>query len=78
MSKPYNTMPPPSIEQTAQAMVDVLQDALAHGETVAWPRLGTFRVEHRSSQIEEQPSGEVVMHPPRDVVVFEPDTTPPS
>ncbi len=68
----------PSVEQTAQAMVEVLRDALEHGETVEWPSLGTFRIEHHSSKIEEQPSGEVVMRPPRDVVVFEPDATSPS
>ena len=51
-------------------LADIVRDALTRGETIHVPGLGTFGVEHRSSQIEEQPDGKVVMRPPRDAVVF--------
>lgn len=53
-------------------LADIVREALSRGETIHVPGLGTFAVAHRSSQIEEQPNGQVTMKPPRDEVVFTP------
>ncbi len=63
----------PPRDQVVSALADIVRDALTRGGTIHVPGLGTFGVEHRSSQVEEQPDGSVTMKPPRDEVVFTPD-----
>lgn len=55
------------------ALAEVIQQALARGEAVHVPELGTFHVEHRPSAPAEQPDGTVLMQPPRNEIVFTPD-----
>lgn len=66
-------MHPPQRDQVATLLADIVREALARGEAIDVPGLGTFAVAHRSSQIEKQPDGEVIMRPPRDEVVFTPE-----
>ena len=56
-----------------QALVDVLQQALARGEQVSLPGFGTFRVAHQSATVERQPDGKWSILPPRRSVAFEAD-----
>lgn len=63
------TQPVPR-DQVTSVLADIVRESLARGEEVVVPGLGTFRVEHRSSRIEEQPDGQIRMEPPRDEVVF--------
>ncbi len=65
-------MPSLSTERVAQALAAVVRETLKQGEAADVPELGTFRVAHRSSAMEDGPNGDTVMHPPRDEVVFEP------
>jgi nucleoid DNA-binding protein len=60
-------------DQAVAALVDVMRDALAEGEDVHFPDLGTFQVTHQPSQPETLPSGETVIRPPRHAVVFTPE-----
>jgi nucleoid DNA-binding protein len=62
----------PDLEAVAEALGDCVRDALERGETVEVPGMGTFRVEHRPSQMDEQPDGQFSVRPPRNVVVFDP------
>lgn len=61
-----------SRDQAVAALVEVVREALAQGEEVHIPRLGTFRVEHRPSVQAHLPTGEVVMQPPRNEIIFSP------
>lgn len=63
-----------SSHRVAQAVTALVRHALERGEPVDIPEIGTFRVEHRSSSIEEQPDGTLVMYPPRNSIAFDPDT----
>ncbi len=68
-------MPTPSTDRVAEALAEIVREALEQGRAVEVPELGAFRVEHRSSEIEERGDGTLVMHPPRNEVVFEPHAT---
>lgn len=60
-------------DEAVAAFVEVIREALAEGEDVHVPDLGTFRVEHQPSQPETLPSGETVIRPPRHAVIFTPE-----
>ena len=62
-----------SRDQAVAALVDVIRDALAEGDEVHFPDLGTFRVEQQPSQPETLSTGETVIRPPRHAVVFTPE-----
>ena len=59
-----------SRDQAVSALVAVVREALVKGERVHIPELGTFHVEYQPSRAEELPTGEVVMRPPRNEIVF--------
>lgn len=59
-----------SDDQIARTLGDVLTEHLMREETVHVPRLGTFRVVHQDSRVEDH-SGEPVMLPPSDTIEFE-------
>ena len=65
--------PPVPRAQLLEALGHVLREALVRGETVRVPGLGTFRVEHQPSRADESGDG-VVMRPPRDAVIFVPES----
>lgn len=67
-------MSSPTAEEVIDAFIDVLREQLEKGEAVEVPSLGTFSVEHRSSEVEQE-NGNRHLVPPRNVVVFEPDQT---
>ncbi|PSQ98787.1 MAG: hypothetical protein BRD48_06010 [Bacteroidetes bacterium QS_9_68_14] len=62
----------PGLPSVARALSQCVREALEHGEPTDVPGLGTFRVEHRASQVEEPADGEHSLSPPCDEVVFEP------
>ncbi len=66
------TMARISRDQAVSALVEAVREALVRGEDVHVPDLGTFHVQHHPSIAEELPTGEVVMRPPRNVIVFAP------
>lgn len=66
-------MSTPSAKETIAAFVRVVREKLEEGETVEVPGLGTFRVEHQPSELQEHPDGENCMVPPKDVIHFEPE-----
>ena len=68
-------METPTPEQIAQALGELVQDALMRGESVHVPGLGTFYVDHRGSTTERLPDGRVVLHPPRDLPAFTPEAS---
>lgn len=59
-------------DQIAAVLSEIVRERLMEGEVVQVPGLGHFRVEHRPSEVEERPDGQVVMQPPRDVIQFSP------
>ncbi len=61
-------------DQAVAALVEVVRETLERGEEAHLPGLGTFRVEYRPSHAEELPTGDVVMRPPRNEIVFSPQT----
>jgi nucleoid DNA-binding protein len=63
-------MATPPIHDIAAALAEIVQDQLTHGEEVQVPGLGSFRVAHQPSQLEEQPDGEFIIKPPCDTIVF--------
>ena len=66
-------MSTPSAKDVIHAFARVMREKLENGETVEVPGLGTFSIEHRSSQMKEDADGDNYMAPPRDVVTFEPE-----
>lgn len=70
---PHGIMPSPSAHDVIHAFARVIRKQLADGQSVEVPDLGTFRVEHQSSEIEEHEDGETSLSPPQDVVEFESD-----
>ena len=54
------------------ALVTVVRETLERGEEASIPGLGTFRVEYQPSAAEELSTGEVVMRPPRNEIIFSP------
>ena len=63
-------------DQAVAALVEVVRETLVRGEDVHLPELGTFRVEYRPSEAEALPTGEVVMRPPCNKIVFSPHHEP--
>ena len=61
-------------DQAVTALVEVVRETLVQGEDVHLPELGTFRVEYQPSEAETLATGDVVMRPPRNVIVFSPHT----
>ena len=59
-------------DQIKDILADVVREALANGQDVELPGLGTLRVEHKPSEMIEDENGQIVMRPPRDAVVFVP------
>lgn len=66
-------MKSPTAEEVIEAFARVVREQLEQGESVKVPQLGTFKVEHRPSQMKEGDTGDTYMAPPRDVVTFEPE-----
>ncbi len=60
----------PHDESLARTLGDVLTEHLMRERAVGVPGLGTFRVVHRDSAIEDE-GGEPVMMPPSDTITFE-------
>jgi len=65
-------MSSPSAEEVIDAFIDVIREQLEQGDPVEVPGLGTFSVEHRPSQVEED-NDRRRLAPPRNEVVFEPE-----
>jgi nucleoid DNA-binding protein len=61
-----------SAEDVIDAFVDVVRDRLETGDTVEVPSLGTFAVEHRQSEVEEEDDTRRLT-PPRNEVIFDPE-----
>lgn len=59
-------------DQAVAALVDIVRDNLMRGEPAYIPNLGTFSVQYCPSKAEELPTGEVVMRPPHNEIVFAP------
>jgi DNA-binding protein HU-beta len=68
-------MATPSLADVAQALAELVQEALMRGESIYVPGIGTFSVEHHGSTTEQLPDGRLVLHPPRDVVSFTSEAT---
>ena len=62
-----------TLDQIKESLADVVREALANGQDVLLPGLGTLRVEHKPSEMIEDENGQIVMRPPRDEVVFTPN-----
>lgn len=62
-----------TLDQLKETLADVVREKLANGEEVVLPGFGTFRVEHKPSEMAEDENGQIVMRPPRDEVVFIPE-----
>ena len=63
-----------SSEDIATALATVARQALIRGESVELPPLGRLAVRHERSTMEERPDGETILRPPKDYVVFIPDS----
>lgn len=62
-------------DQLKEILADVVREALMHGENVSLPGLGTLSVEHKPSEKVEDEDGQIIMRPPRDEVIFHPETS---
>jgi DNA-binding protein HU-beta len=62
----------PSADDVIKAFVRVVRDELVDGESLHVPGLGTFYVEHQSSEMRDDEEGSGML-PPRDVVRFDPE-----
>lgn len=62
------------IEEVVAALADSLRDALMRGESVQVPGLGTFSVRHHTSKAVQDEQGNLVMTPPRDEIIFTPES----
>ncbi len=62
-----------TLDQLKETLADVVREALANGQDVQLPGLGTLRVVHKPSEMIEDDNGQIVMRPPRDEVIFEPE-----
>lgn len=63
-----------STEHVAKALAQVIREALIRNEAVDVHGLGTFEVVHHPSREEEDPSGQLLLQPPRDVIAFSPES----
>jgi len=63
-------MESPSAEEVIDAFTEIVQEQLDAGNTVEVPGLGTFSVEHRTSEVRAE-DGVRRLVPPRNVVVFD-------
>ena len=63
-----------SQNRVQEVLAELVRGALARREEVEIPGLGSLKIVHRSSEIDETPEGQLRMRPPRDDVVFEPGT----
>lgn len=70
---PGSLMMTTTLDQLKETLADVIREALANGQDVSLPGLGTLRVEHKPSEMIEDENGQIVMRPPRDEVIFDPD-----
>jgi nucleoid DNA-binding protein len=61
-----------SFEQVAKALATVVRRRLVRGDAVELPGVGTLDVRHERSTTIERESGETMLHPPSDHVVFTP------
>ena len=61
-----------TLDQLKETLAEVIRDALANGQAVELPGLGTLSVKHQPSEMIEDENGQIVMRPPRDEVVFNP------
>lgn len=66
-------MPVISRDQVVTALARAFHEALAEGREVELPGLGSFRVEHHHSRLLEGEDGSMVLTPPEDTIVFEPE-----
>lgn len=68
-------MDAPSSDDVADALRRAVHRLLLDNQDVPLPGLGTLTVHHERSTVEERPNGEMLLHPPRDVVTFTPEDT---
>ena len=61
-------------KKVARTFAAVVRDALEQGKAVDVPDFGHFYVQHQPAQIEQQPGGQLILQPPRDMVRFEPSS----
>ncbi len=61
-------------DQIKESLADVVREALSNGQEISIPGLGTLRVEHKPSEMIEDENGQIVMRPPRDEVIFSPQS----
>ena len=66
-------MPDPLHNQVATAVADLIRARLLAGEEAHVPGLGTFRLHHEPSRIDEHPDGTLTIAPPREVIVLDPE-----
>lgn len=60
--------------EVTHELVKVLKEELMNKGSVSIPSIGTFGVEHRRQHRVEYADGRIVLEPPKDVIVFSPDT----
>jgi nucleoid DNA-binding protein len=64
----------PSHDEVAGAVADAIRQLLEQSQDAPVPGLGVFAVAQHSGRIEEGEDGNIILHPPRNVVVFRPDS----
>lgn len=67
-------MPELTQARLAEALTEVIRDALTRGEDLTIPGLGTFSIQHHPSQVVEDGPGKVVIRPPHNEIRFVPAT----
>ncbi len=67
-------MATPPTKNQFDTFVSVIREMLVKGDPVELPGVGVLEVRHSPSEIEDQPNGHTIIHPPRDFVHFEPES----
>ena len=65
----------PHVASTLNAFAEIVRAKLAQGQSVEVPGLGEFRIQHQGSRVENRDNGQVVVHPPKNLVDFVPYAT---
>ena len=60
------------LQETTAQIIQLLKDAAARGEDLVIPGLGTFEIEHESSEMNRESGGRILMTPPRNQLRFSP------
>ena len=61
-------------KEITESIASLISESLEKGESVSLAGLGTFSVQYRPSHSEIDAEGQQLLHPPKDIVIFSPES----